>query len=119
MYETETVLRAAIVALVGGDVETLKTLFADDVVNHMPGTNKISGDFRGKEQFFGDFLGTLMSLTGASPRARARRATSSRVSRWPASPARRCASPRAISSSTRRGSSLRPWATVSSPRACR
>ena len=63
MYETETVLRAAVAALVGGDVETLKTLFADDVVNHMPGSNKISGDFKGTEQFFGDFLGTLMSLT--------------------------------------------------------
>jgi hypothetical protein len=54
MYETETVLRAAIAALVEGDVETLKTLFADDVVNHMPGTNKISGDFKGAEhEMFG------------------------------------------------------------------
>ena len=44
-------------------METLKTLFADDVVNHMPGSNKISGDFKGTERFFGDFLGTLMSLT--------------------------------------------------------
>jgi hypothetical protein len=45
-------------------VETLKTLIADDVVNHLPGTNQISGDYKGKDQFFADFFGTLMSLTG-------------------------------------------------------
>jgi ketosteroid isomerase-like protein len=64
MYEAETVLRAAVTAMVEGDVETLKTLIADDVVNHMPGTNQISGDYKGKDQFFADFFGKLMSLTG-------------------------------------------------------
>lgn len=63
MYETETVLRAAVHAVVEGDVETLTTLIADDVVNHMPGSNQISGEHKGKDQFFNDFFGKLVSLT--------------------------------------------------------
>jgi len=63
MYETEQVLRAAVAAMTAGDVETLARYFADDVVAHVPGTNRLSGDFKGRNDLFDRFLGSLMSLT--------------------------------------------------------
>jgi hypothetical protein len=63
MYETERVLRAAVQAMTTGDVEALPTYFADDVAIHVPGTNQLSGDYKGKDELFDGFLGTLMSLT--------------------------------------------------------
>jgi hypothetical protein len=63
MYETEQVVGALVDALTTGDVEALPTLFADDVVIHVPGTNQLSGDYKGKAELFDSFLGKLMSLT--------------------------------------------------------
>jgi uncharacterized protein len=63
MYETERVLRAAIEAMTTGDFETLPTYFADDVAVHVPGTSRLSGDYKGKGELFEGFLGQLMSLT--------------------------------------------------------
>ncbi len=64
MYETEKVLRAAVTAMTTGDMDGLAAAFADDVVVHVPGTNQVSGDYKGKEELFAGFLGKLMSLTG-------------------------------------------------------
>lgn len=63
MYETERVLRAAVTAITTGDVETLPTYFADDVAVHVPGTNQLSGDYKGKGELFDGFLAKLWSLT--------------------------------------------------------
>jgi ketosteroid isomerase-like protein len=63
MYETERVLRAAAAAMATGDMDGLSALFADDVVLHVPGTNQLSGDHKGKEAAFTGFMGTVMSLT--------------------------------------------------------
>lgn len=40
--------RAAIEAFSKGDVETMATGLADDAVWHVPGSNRFSGEFRGK-----------------------------------------------------------------------
>ena len=52
MYETEKVLRAAATAMTTGDMDALSALFADDVVVHVPGTNQLSGDHKGKAAAF-------------------------------------------------------------------
>jgi hypothetical protein len=63
MNETEKVLRAAVNAMVTGDLDALPALFADDVVVHVPGKSQLSGDYKGKEELFNGFLGKLTSLT--------------------------------------------------------
>jgi ketosteroid isomerase-like protein len=64
MYETERVLRGAVEAMTIGDMEAFPTYLADDVAVHVPGTNRLSGDYKGKTSVLNDFLGALMSLTG-------------------------------------------------------
>jgi len=63
MYETERTVRTMVVAITTGDMETLPTCFADDVAVHVPGTNQLSGDHKGKGELFDGFLGKLMGLT--------------------------------------------------------
>ena len=63
MYETDQVLRAAVDAMTTGDFEALPGLFADDVVIHVPGTNRLFGEYKGKAELFDGFLSTLTSLT--------------------------------------------------------
>lgn len=63
MYESERVLRAAVEAMITGDYETLPACFAEDVAVHVPGTNQLSGKYKGRNDLFEGFLETLMSLT--------------------------------------------------------
>ena len=42
-------------ALDAQDLDTIETLVADDVVAHFPGTNKVSGTYKGREQVFSVF----------------------------------------------------------------
>ena len=42
-------------ALDAQDLDTIETLVADDVVAHFPGTNKVSGTYKGGEQVFSVF----------------------------------------------------------------
>lgn len=37
------------------DFDTVETLVADDVVAHFPGTNKLSGTYKGRDQLFSVF----------------------------------------------------------------
>ena len=37
------------------DFATVETLVADDVVAHFPGTNKVSGTYKGRDELFGVF----------------------------------------------------------------
>ena len=43
-----TLLRALLDAFAAGDVGTMEAAFDDDVVWHAPGTNRFSGQFRGR-----------------------------------------------------------------------
>ena len=47
--------RAAIEAFSKGDVETMGAALADDAVWHIPGSNRFSGEFRGKAAVLGRF----------------------------------------------------------------
>ena len=65
-------LNAAIVRegfdrFVQGDVAGLVGLFADDAVWHVPGTNPMSGDYRGRDEIVA-FLRRTAELTGGTYR---------------------------------------------------
>jgi ketosteroid isomerase-like protein len=52
-------------AFAGGDLDTLKELFADDIVWHNPGESIISGDYKGRDEVFA-FFGKLVQETGGT-----------------------------------------------------
>ncbi len=58
-------LRRGYEAFSTGDMDTLSTLFADDIEWHVPGRSPLSGDYKGKEQVFG-FFGKVMELSGGT-----------------------------------------------------
>src|SRR3954465_12706209 len=39
-----------------GDLESLKDLFAEDIIWHVPGNNPIAGDYKGQDEVFGFFM---------------------------------------------------------------
>ena len=58
-------LRSGYEAFTRGDLEALRDLFAEDIVWHVPGDNKISGDYAGQDATFG-YFGKLMELSGGT-----------------------------------------------------
>lgn len=58
-------LRRGYQAFASGDMAALDALFADDVVWHVSGRSSMAGDYKGKEQVFGQF-GQLMERTGGT-----------------------------------------------------
>jgi ketosteroid isomerase-like protein len=48
-----------------GDMDTVRELFADDIVFHVPGSSQVSGEYRGQNDVFG-FFGKLMELSGGT-----------------------------------------------------
>jgi uncharacterized protein len=58
-------LRKGYDAFSKGDMATIDTLFADDIVWHVPGNGIMSGDYKGKEEVLNMF-GRLMQETGGN-----------------------------------------------------
>lgn len=52
MHQNEALLRREYDAFARGDLDTLREIFADDIVYHVPGANPFSGDHRGPEAIF-------------------------------------------------------------------
>src|SRR2546428_7653130 len=48
-----------------GDLDTLRELFAADIVFHTTGHSPLAGDYRGQDEVFG-FFGKLVELTGGT-----------------------------------------------------
>jgi len=48
-----------------GDLQTLREVFAPDVVWHSPGHNQLAGDYQGVDAVLG-FFGRTMELTGGA-----------------------------------------------------
>jgi ketosteroid isomerase-like protein len=48
-----------------GDLDTIRGLFADDIVFHVAGNSQVSGDYRGIDGVFG-FFGKLAELSGGT-----------------------------------------------------
>jgi ketosteroid isomerase-like protein len=58
-------LRKGYEAFAAGDMETVASLFADDIATHQSGNSSLSGDFAGKDAVFGSFA-RLAELTGGT-----------------------------------------------------
>ena len=52
-------------AFAKGDLDTLRGLFADDIVWHATGDNILSGDYKGHDEVFA-FFGRLVQETGGN-----------------------------------------------------
>lgn len=61
----EDTVRRGYKAFSDGDMETLGSLYTDDVVQSMPGNNQISGEHKGREDVLG-LYGKLFELSGGT-----------------------------------------------------
>jgi ketosteroid isomerase-like protein len=64
----EELVRRGFDAFATGDVDTLRQLFDQDAIWHVPGRSPLSGDHRGLDAILG-FLARTMELTGGTFRA--------------------------------------------------
>ncbi|HEY7874838.1 MAG TPA: nuclear transport factor 2 family protein [Actinomycetota bacterium] len=64
-HPNAALLRKGYEAFANGDMETIDTLFADDIVWHVGGNSMLSGDYKGKEEVIGMF-GRLFQETGGT-----------------------------------------------------
>jgi uncharacterized protein len=67
-HPNEEIVRIGFDAFAKGDVDTLRQLFDQDAVWHVPGRSPLSGDHRGMDGILG-FLARTMELTGGTFRA--------------------------------------------------
>jgi uncharacterized protein len=66
-HPNEDLLRRGYEAFSTGDLNTVFSLFADDMVWHNGGSNQLTGDYRGQEAIMGMF-GNLLEVTGGTLR---------------------------------------------------
>lgn len=64
-HPNEDVARVAYAAFSRADMDTVLGTFADDIVWHVGGDSKLTGEYRGHKQVLG-FFGELMELTGGT-----------------------------------------------------
>lgn len=57
--------REGYMAFAEGDMDAVSGLMADDIVWHVPGDHRMSGDYQGKQEVLG-FFGRLMQETGGT-----------------------------------------------------
>ena len=67
-HPNAALIRTGYQAFNTGDLATLTELFAEDIVEHQPGQNLLSGDYKGRDAVFG-FYGRLAQETGGTFRA--------------------------------------------------
>lgn len=51
-------------AFAAGDMDTLRDLFADDILWHVPGNNPLAGDYKGRDEVFGFFARVAQETGG-------------------------------------------------------
>jgi ketosteroid isomerase-like protein len=64
----EDIIRRGYQAFGEGDMETLGSLYTDDVVQTMPGKNPLSGEYKGRDNVLG-LYGKLFELSGGTFKA--------------------------------------------------
>ena len=64
-HPNEELVRKGYESFLAGDLAALNDLFADDIVWHAPGRNKLAGTYRGKDEVFGVFS-KLFELTAGT-----------------------------------------------------
>ena len=65
MHPNEELLRTGYDAFGKGDMDTIRSLFADDIVWHSPGKSPLAGDYRGVDAVLEQF-GKVFELTGGT-----------------------------------------------------
>jgi ketosteroid isomerase-like protein len=63
-----SLVRKGYAAFNSGDIETLKSVLSHDVVQHVPGTSRVAGGYKGIDAVLG-YYGTLAEMTGGTFRA--------------------------------------------------
>jgi uncharacterized protein len=64
-HANEELLRRGYAAFERGDIDTVMSIFDDDIRWHVPGKSPLAGDLRGKEEVLA-FFGRLAELSGGS-----------------------------------------------------
>ena len=59
----EQVLRKAVDYFVKGDMEGVASIITDDFTVHVQGSNQLTGDYMGKDEFLNGLIGKMMGLT--------------------------------------------------------
>ena len=77
MNDNEKTVRQACEAFTSGDMATVKSIFADDVVVHVPPGLPISGDHHGWDAFVNDMLNRITAALDGPPRQEVRDFTAS------------------------------------------
>jgi uncharacterized protein len=72
MNDNEKTVRQACAAFTSGDMETVKSIFADDIVVHVPSGLPISGDHHGWDGFVNDMLTRIVAALDGPPRLEVR-----------------------------------------------
>ena len=60
-------MRKVVDAFMRGDLETIRSHWADDIVYHVPGNNALAGDYKGKDGVL-VYLAKLRNLAGGTLR---------------------------------------------------
>ena len=63
-HPNEELIRKGYEAFGKGDMDTIRGLFADDIVWHAPGRSQFSGDFRGVDEVLGQFARLFEETNG-------------------------------------------------------
>jgi ketosteroid isomerase-like protein len=77
MNDNEKTVRQAVEAFTSGDMATVQSIFADDVVVHVPPGLPISGDHHGWDAFVNDMLNRMVAALDGPPRSEVRDFTAS------------------------------------------
>jgi ketosteroid isomerase-like protein len=63
-HPNEELIRKGYEAFGKGDMDTIRGLFAEDIVWHAPGRSQFSGDFRGVDEVLGQFARLFEETNG-------------------------------------------------------
>jgi uncharacterized protein len=64
-HPNEDLLRRGYDAFSAGDIDTVLSVFADNIAWHNPGSSQIAGDYHGHQEVLG-FFGQLTELSGGT-----------------------------------------------------
>lgn len=63
-HPNEELFRRGHAAFQAGDLDTVRELFADDIVWHVPGKNHLAGDYKGIDATMATFLANMQETNG-------------------------------------------------------
>lgn len=65
-HPNEELIRRGYTAFSEGDLDTVRELFADDIVWHVNGRNKLTGDYKGMDEVMGFFAKIMETADNVS-----------------------------------------------------